>query len=70
MDSYPKPLNWISKILIAVAVVCYIVLVWFVLTYTPPAGTVKVIDCSIAEISPDFSPQMREACRKARSGRI
>lgn len=25
------------------------------------------IDCTWSEISPDFSPAMREACRKARS---
>lgn len=35
-----------------------------------PKHGVKVIDCSIAEISPDFTTEMREACRKARSGRI
>jgi hypothetical protein len=26
----------------------------------------KVIDCSIAEISPDYTNAMKEACRKAR----
>ncbi len=26
----------------------------------------RVIDCSIAEISPDYSNDMKEACRKAR----
>jgi len=26
----------------------------------------RAIDCSLAEISPDFTPAMREACRKAR----
>lgn len=34
-----------------------------VLHYAPPSGT-KIINCSIAEISPDFTPEMREACRK------
>jgi len=28
------------------------------------------IDCTWAEISPDFTTEMRELCRKARSGRI
>lgn len=37
---------------------------------TQPKQTVKVIDCSLVEISPDFTPEVREACRKARSGRI
>jgi hypothetical protein len=35
-----------------------------------PKHGVKVIDCSLVEISPDFTPEIREACRKARSGRI
>lgn len=26
----------------------------------------KVINCGIAEISPDFTPDMRQLCRKAR----
>jgi hypothetical protein len=28
----------------------------------------RVIDCSIAEISPDYSLDMKESCRKARIG--
>jgi hypothetical protein len=28
------------------------------------------IDCTWSEISPDFTPEIRELCRKARSGRI
>ena len=36
----------------------------------PPNQKVKVIDCSLVEISPDFTPEVRDACRKARSGRI
>jgi len=35
-----------------------------------PRHGVVVINCSLAEISPDFTTEMREACRKARSGRI
>jgi len=27
-------------------------------------------DCSIAEFAPDFPPQVKEECRKKRSGRI
>ena len=29
----------------------------------------RVIDCSIAEISPDYTLEMKESCRKARSQR-
>lgn len=35
-----------------------------------PKSNVRVIDCSVSEISPDFTTEMKEACRKARSGRI
>lgn len=27
----------------------------------------RIIDCSIAEISPDYSIQMKESCRKAKT---
>lgn len=29
----------------------------------------RVIDCSIAEISPDYTNEMKEACRKERMAR-
>jgi hypothetical protein len=49
-------------------------IIWFVaglywIMSQPKHGT-RVIDCSLVEISPDFTPEVREACRKARSGRI
>ena len=34
-----------------------------VLHYAPPYDT-KVINCSIVEISPDFTPEMRQKCRE------
>lgn len=34
--------------------------------YAPKRGDVVVIDCTWSEISPDFTPQMKEACRQAR----
>jgi hypothetical protein len=37
-----------------------------VLHYAPPHGT-RVINCSIAEFSPDFTTEMRQQCRKLRS---
>ena len=33
-------------------------------------GDVIVIRCDVAEISPDFTPEMRELCRKARMEKI
>jgi hypothetical protein len=48
---------------VALAVLMAVFIVW--------SGTmqprVQRIDCTWSEISPDFSPAMREACRKARS---
>lgn len=32
----------------------------------PKRGEVIVINCGISEISPDFTPKMREECRKLR----
>ena len=32
--------------------------------YAPPEG--RRIDCSLVEISPDFTPEMRKACREQR----
>ena len=65
----PNKPNWMSNIGVAIFAAA-----WFAFGYyfvlTQPKQSVIVIDCSLAEISPDFSPQMREACRKARSGRI
>ena len=36
----------------------------------PKKGDVVVINCSISEISPDFTTEMREACRQARTKEI
>ena len=50
------------------AIIWLAVGIYFIMSQ--PKHGVRVIDCSIAEISPDFSTEMRDACRKARSGRI
>ena len=47
-----------------VAVVLFVVIAWNI---SPKKGEVIVINCSISEISPDFTPEMRKACREARS---
>lgn len=36
---------------------------------TPRQGGYKVYDCSIAEISPDFPIEAKEACRKLRANK-
>jgi hypothetical protein len=37
-----------------------------VLWNLPRKGEVVVINCSLSEISPDFTNEMRQACRDAR----
>ena len=32
----------------------------------PKKGDIMKIDCSLSEISPDFTSEMRQACRDAR----
>jgi hypothetical protein len=34
--------------------------------FMPRKGDVIVINCGLSEISPDFTTEMREACRQAR----
>lgn len=52
----------------AVVAVCVIMVAIIVVNASLPTGT-RRIDCTWSEISPDFSPAMREACRKARNER-
>lgn len=51
-------------ILVLVAVAIAVVLA----LYSFPTDR-RVIDCSIAEISPDYTNEMKEACRKERMAR-
>ena len=41
-----------------------------VLSFSVPQPEYRVINCGVAEISPDFTPEMREACRRARMENI
>lgn len=36
----------------------------------PRKGDVIVVNCSLSEISPDFTTEMREACRQAQAKNI
>lgn len=49
--------------------ICMIVM-FPLLFYISPKHGVKVYDCSIAEISPDYPLSVKEECRKARSEKI
>ena len=46
----------------ALAILMAVLIVWSI----SAQPRVQRIDCTWSEISPDFSPAMREACRKAR----
>ena len=51
-------------VIVFVAVVLFVVIAWNI---SPKKGEVIVINCTLSEISPDFTPEMRKACREARS---
>jgi steroid 5-alpha reductase family enzyme len=53
----------IGIVIVAVATFIAFAIAFFI---APKRGEVVVIDCTWSEISPDFTPQMREACREAR----
>jgi len=53
--------------IVTIAIALYIAVVLIVLPMLmPKKGDVIRIDCTWSEISPDFSPEMKNACRKAR----
>jgi len=59
-----------SKLIYLGLAVLFVIGFWvIVLTALPRHGTV-VYDCRLAEISPDFPPEVRNECRKKNSGRI
>ena len=55
---------------IAVVVVAFFIAIPLVFLALPKKGDVIRIDCTWSEISPDFTVEMREACRQARANNI
>ena len=55
---------------IAVLVVAFFIAIPLVFLALPKKGDVIKIDCTWSEISPDFTPAMREACRQLRAENI
>jgi len=54
-------------ILITIAISLYVAVMFLIFPMmVPKKGDVIRIDCTWSEISPDFSPEMKQACRKAR----
>lgn len=52
------------EILIIVVCLCLGFAISRIVLRYAPEGNDRVINCSIAEISPDFTPEMRKACRE------
>lgn len=53
--------------IVTIAIALYIAVVLIVLPMLmPKKGDIIRIDCTWSEVSPDFSPEMKNACRKAR----
>ena len=59
-----------KNIELAVLVIVFLIVIPIVFLSLPKKGDVIVINCSISEISPDFTSEMREACRQARANNI
>jgi hypothetical protein len=55
-----------ENIEIAVVIISFIIAISFMFFFAPKRGDVVVINCTWSEIIPDFTPQMKEACRQAR----
>ena len=52
---------------IAVVVIAFLIVIPIVFLSLPKKGDVIRIDCTWSEISPDFTNEMREACRQLRA---
>lgn len=57
----------IKVVVLAIAVFIAFGAMFFI---APKRGDVVIIDCRLSEISPDFTNEMREACRQARTKSI
>jgi hypothetical protein len=58
----------IRDTLIVVSIITMAVTMFVVIVMFAPRHGVVVINCGIAEISPDYTPAMKEECRRARAG--
>lgn len=54
----------IGAVMLVVLVITTLILMYVTV---PKKGVGQWISCDVSEISPDFTPAMREACRKARA---
>lgn len=58
------------EILIIIVCLCLGFAISRAVLHYAPQGNDRVINCSIAEISPDFTPEMRQKCRELRSNNL
>jgi hypothetical protein len=63
MQNTPKR----ETIEIAVIIIAVLIAIPILFLALPKKGDVVRIDCTWSEISPDFSNEMREACRQLRA---
>jgi uncharacterized membrane protein YgaE (UPF0421/DUF939 family) len=56
-----------ENIEIAVVIIATVIAFILIFIFAPKKGEVIVIDCTWSEISPDFTNEMRQACRQARA---
>jgi hypothetical protein len=52
---------------VAVVVIAFLIVIPIIFLSLPKKGDVIRIDCTWSEISPDFTIEMREACRQLRA---
>jgi hypothetical protein len=55
-----------ENIKIAVGIIVFLIVIPIMFLTLPKKSDGVWINCSISEISPDFTTEMREACRQAR----
>ena len=63
MQNTPKR----ETIKIAVVIIVFLIVIPMMFLALPKKGDVIRIDCTWSEISPDFTNEMREACRQLRA---
>lgn len=62
-----ETLQIIGLSLVMVLIFCLMIGL-IILGNTVASSGQRIYNCSVAEISPDFTPKMREECRKLRKG--
>ena len=62
--------DFIKRTIVGIIVIVFFIAVPFIFLSLPKKGDVIRIDCTWSEISPDFTIEMREACRQARANNI